>query len=164
MTTPTIEINMDAKCSNCGERGITGSGLCLKCATEALANMKHYRVSFDGVVATTATNWPKHETKVGIQATYVECSENEAEQLGEMFRDETAVRVSICDSKNTGEIIDFTGYVEGVRTDWKSMETTVTFSVLSQDPFESKSNVLGKWGERHMLITCAVDPAQKRLL
>ena len=37
MTTPNIVINMDAKCSNCGERGITGSGLCLSCATKALA-------------------------------------------------------------------------------------------------------------------------------
>jgi uncharacterized OB-fold protein len=31
-----ININMDGKCSDCGEKGITGSGLCLKCASKRL--------------------------------------------------------------------------------------------------------------------------------
>jgi DnaJ-class molecular chaperone len=161
MATPTIEINMDEKCSKCGKKGATSSGMCLDCSLKGLFPN---RISFDGQIVTTSTNWPKHETKVGIQATYAECEEIEAEALGEMIRNETAVKVSICDSKSTGEIIDFTGNVEAVRTDWKNMATTVTFSVLSQDPFEKKSGVLGKWGERHIVITCTVEPAQARLL
>ncbi len=31
-----ISINMDAKCSQCGEKGITESGLCLKCIAQKI--------------------------------------------------------------------------------------------------------------------------------
>jgi len=31
--TPTITIDMDKKCTDCGEKGVIGRGLCLKCGT-----------------------------------------------------------------------------------------------------------------------------------
>ena len=173
MTTPTIEINMNAKCSNCGERGITGSGLCLDCATKALAaralgiddgDMLH-RVSFDGIVTATSTNWPKHETRIAVGAMYSECGEIEADSLGEMIRDETAVNVAITDKNQTGEMIEFSGSIEGVKTDWAKKETIVTFKVWTPSrQFETKSAVLGAWGERSLTVTIAIVPAQGRLL
>lgn len=167
MDGPTITINMDASCTQCGKRGITGSGLCLECATKALLERKDTmldNVSFDGVVATTSTNWPKHETRIGVSARYEDCAESEADTLGEIMRDETAVDVSICDKESTGEIIEFRGTVEGVRTDWAKKETAVTFSVTTSEKFDSKSSVLGVWGERHLVVTIRIVPAQERLL
>ena len=36
MTAPTITINMDKKCSECGKPGASDSGICLSCATKAI--------------------------------------------------------------------------------------------------------------------------------
>jgi hypothetical protein len=33
---PTITINMDAKCDECGKGGRSGNGLCLSCTTKAI--------------------------------------------------------------------------------------------------------------------------------
>lgn len=32
----TINIDMDKKCAECGKGGATGSGICLKCASNAI--------------------------------------------------------------------------------------------------------------------------------
>ena len=128
-----------------------------------MSDLEH--VSFDGIVSATSTNWPKHETRIGVSAMYSECGEIEADSLGEMIRDETRVNVSITDSKQTGEIIEFSASIEGVRTDWAKKESTVTFKVWTPSrEFESKSSVLGAWGERSLAVTIAIVPAQGRLL
>lgn len=36
MAVPTININMDARCSQCGEKGAAPNGLCLKCVTKRI--------------------------------------------------------------------------------------------------------------------------------
>jgi uncharacterized OB-fold protein len=33
---PTITIDIDKKCAECGKAGATGSGICLPCATKAI--------------------------------------------------------------------------------------------------------------------------------
>ena len=167
MTTPTIEINMDMVCWKCGKKGIAGSGLCLSCATKMLTerNAMLDHVSFAGIVTATSTNWPKHETRISVGATYGECGEIEAASLGEIMRDETMVNVSITDTQDTGEMIEFTASIEGVRTDWAKNETIVTFKVFTPSrEFESKSSVLGAWGERALAVEINIAPSQGKLL
>ena len=121
-------------------------------------------VSFDGVIATTSTNWPKRETRIGVSTTYGNCGEIEADSLGELAREETSVHVEICDSENTGEIIEFNCSIDGIRTDWAKGETSVTFKVATRESFESKSAVLGVWGERHIKTAISVSSNQAKLL
>jgi hypothetical protein len=170
MTTPTfpttIEINMDWKCKKCGKKVASLNGLCLDCMTKAIERKGSMldKISFDGIVTATSTNWPKHETRIAVGAMYSECGEIEAESLGEIIRDETTVNVSICDKENIGEIIEFSASISGARTDWGRNVTIVTFSVFAPDKFETKSAVVGKWGERSLPVTIAIVPAQGRLL
>jgi hypothetical protein len=35
-TVPTITINLEARCDECGNAGCADSGLCLKCTTKAI--------------------------------------------------------------------------------------------------------------------------------
>ncbi len=35
-TVPTITIDMDKKCAECGKGGAVGNGLCLSCTTKAI--------------------------------------------------------------------------------------------------------------------------------
>ena len=184
MTTPTITIDMDKECSKCHEMGAVPNGLCLSCTAELLAGHSEVeiknalrqvrankdgsmlgRVSFDGIVSATSTNWPKHETRIGVAAMYSECGEIEADSLGAMIRDKTAVDVAITDKHQTGEMIEFRASIEGVRTDWANAETTVTFKVSTPSrEFESRSSVLGVWGERSLVVTIVIVPVQGRLI
>jgi hypothetical protein len=40
MNTPTIRINLDAKCDECGKDGRAPNGLCLSCTTRALQDKR----------------------------------------------------------------------------------------------------------------------------
>ena len=177
---PTIEIDMDKECSKCHEKGATHNGLCLSCNTDLIighetevrkflddkkakeANMLD-AVSFEGVVSTTSTNWPKNITRIAVTATYAEAGEIEAESLGEYVREQQACDIVIAGGGE--EDVKFRGHIESVHSNWAKGETTVTFSNFSLNhEFETKSAILGTWGAGGRKVTVRVNPAQGRLL
>lgn len=40
MSTPTITINMDKHCAECGKKGAAESGICLTCSANAMSSSK----------------------------------------------------------------------------------------------------------------------------
>lgn len=120
-------------------------------------------VKFVGTVVATSTNWPKHETSIGVSGSYQEVGEVEGQSLGKFIREVLMSYVKI--SRSETEKVEFRAYVTGCNTDWNNDITKVTFKVLSPDnSFEEKSAILGLWGNRADLVTVEVSSAQKSLL
>lgn len=46
---PTVSINLDAKCAECGKGGAAASGICLACTNRAIRGMKMKSVPGRGV-------------------------------------------------------------------------------------------------------------------
>ena len=80
---PTIEVDMDVKCRKCGERGVTGNGLCLACSAKEMLNHSSGDIVLDCKIANVTTVWPKNQLKINLAAT-LEAAEYEATELGEL--------------------------------------------------------------------------------
>ncbi len=158
----TIRIDMDAKCSRCGQKGVSTRGLCLECITKQRLGQF---IDLEGaVIASAKHDIVTHGVQMVVAADWQQFPEHVRTRLAEIVENEHMVAITFKLNEAADTITFDNCQLATIKHDVVAHVVKVSISLSFKQVVAEFRNQIAMWAAAEAPLRVTIEPKQPLLI